>query len=175
MDRARVTELYAARQRGDVSHLLDALRDPEHRIVAIAHLGELRARVAVDPLITLLGAGDRGTQSGAAEVLGQLGAVEAVPALIDLARGGQYVVPRTYAIMALGRIRDTRSLSPLCDLLNDSNIVIRQAAVRALGVFGDHCAIEPLQQASKKERWYSRGIYRQAIRRIKSTDATPRA
>ena len=174
MDRKRLTELFEAREQGNVAFLLDGLRDPAHRAVAIAHLGELRPEAAIQPLIPLLRAGDRATRSGAAEVLGKLGAREAVPALLDLASDDRDVVPRTYAITALGALGDLRAVLPLCELLGDESIVVRQSAARALGVLGDPRAIEPLGNFAKRERWYSRGIHKRSIRMIRAAGSQDR-
>jgi HEAT repeat protein len=153
---ARV-RLFEARDRGDVAYLLDALRDPRDRFLAARFLGELKAREAVRPLTQLLRAGDRATRSSAAEALAKIGEAEAVPELIERLRQEEDVVPRTFAITALGKLGDERALKPLCDLLADDDVLVRQSAADALGVLGHPDAVEPLRQAAAGERWYDRG------------------
>lgn len=125
MKRDRLTELYAAKTEGDVPLLIEGLRDAEHRFIAAHHLGDLRAKEAVQPLIMLLRAGDTARRSSAASALGKIGAKEAVPALIDLARADESVVAQTHGITALGAVGDERALEPLCQLLHNEDIVVR--------------------------------------------------
>jgi HEAT repeat protein len=166
METAQLVELFAARDRRDVAYLLDALRDPEHRFMAAKFLGELRAEEAIPELTRLLLAAHDATRSSAAEALGKIGAGTVVPDLVHVARDDESVVTRTFAITALGRSGGKDALGPLCDLLSDENILVRQSAARALGSLGHPDAIGPLRLASKRERWYSRGIHRKAIAKI---------
>lgn len=170
MKKARLIELYAARERRDIDYLLDVLRDPEHRFMAAQYLGELGAKEAVPALTRLLLAGHNGTRSSAAEALGKIGADEVVPDLVDVACNDESVVTRTFAITALGRSGGERALGPLCELLSDENILVRQSAARALGNLGHPDAIDPLLFASARERWYSRGIHKKAIRKIREAN-----
>jgi HEAT repeat protein len=163
-----LTELYSARQEGNVALLLEALRDPEHRFIAADHLGELGAREAIQPLINLLRAGDIGTRSSAAAALGRLEAHEAIPALIDQARYESDIVPRSHAISSLGILGGNAARDVLVELLDDESILVRQSAARALGVLGDPETVEALQRAKRRERLYSRGIHRRAVKRIES-------
>jgi len=163
--------LFEAKERADVAYLLDVLRrDPRLRPMAARFLGELRAREAVRPLMQLLGAGDRVTRSSAAEALAAIGDTEAVPALLERLQDEKEVVPRTFAITALGNLEDARALKPLCELLTDEDVLVRQSAANALGVLGSPNALEPLRNALRKERWYDRGRHRQAIRRLRRHD-----
>jgi len=160
--------LFEAKDHADVAYLLDVLRrDPRHRSMAAKFLGELRVREAVRPLMQLLGAGDRVTRSSAAEALAAIGDPEAVPALLERLRDEKEVVPRTFAITALGNLKDVRALNPLCELLTDEDVLVRQSAANALGVLGSPDALEPLRNALPTERWYDRGRHRQAIRKLR--------
>jgi len=160
--------LFEAKDHADVAYLLNVLRrDPRHRSMAAKFLGELRAREAVGPLMQLLGAGDRATRSSAAEALAAIGDPEAVPGLLERLRDEKEVVPRTFAIMALGNLKDARALKPLCALLTDDDVLVRQSAANALGVLGSPDALEPLRNALRTERWYDRGRHRQAIRKLR--------
>lgn len=160
--------LFEARDAGDVGYLLDALRDPRYRFMAAKFLGELRTREAVRPLIQMLRAGDKATRSSAAGALAEIGATEAVPELLERVRVEKDVVPRTWAITALGELGDERAVKPLCELLSDDGILVRQSAAKALGVLGHPDALEALRAAAARERWYDRGRHRQAIRKIRA-------
>lgn len=71
--------------------------------------------------------------------------------------------------MALGKLRDERALNPLCELLSDEDVLIRQSAANALGVLGHPGAVEPLRIAAAKERWYDRGRHRQALKKLRAS------
>lgn len=165
--------LFQAKEDGDVAYLLDALRDPQYRFMAVKFLGELKAREAVHPLIQLLRAGDRSTRSSAAGALAEIGSTEAVPELIDRVRSEADVVPRTWAITALGALGDERAVEPLCGLLSDDDVLVRQSAARALGILGHPHALAPLQEAAARERWYNRRRHKQAMRKIRRAIVAP--
>lgn len=165
-DPEKLLRLQDAKDEGDVAYLLEALRDARHRYMAANLLGELKAQEAITPLITLLHAGDRVARSSAADALANIGATEAIPALIERTREEAEVVPRTWAISALGRLGDDRALVPLCELLHDPNGVIRGSAAQALGRLGHPAAIEPLRASAARENWYGRRVLRKAIRQI---------
>ena len=159
--------LFQAKEDGDVAYLLDALREPAYRFMAAKFLGELKAHEAVRPLIQLLRASDRSTRSSAAAALAEIGAVEAVPELIERVSVEDDVVPRTWAITALGDLGDERAVKPLCVLLTDEQILVRQSAAKALGALGHPDALPALQVAAAKERWYNRRRHKQAIRKLR--------
>jgi HEAT repeat protein len=91
-----------------------------------------------------------------------------VPELIERVRVETEVVPRTWAITALGELGDARAVKPLRELLSDDSILVRQAAANALGLLGHADALQPLQEAAARERWYDRGRRKRAIRRIRA-------
>jgi hypothetical protein len=49
--------------------------------------------------------------------------------------------------LALGKLRDSRAVEPLCRVLEDENGEVRSAAVQALGEIGDTRAAGPLRKA----------------------------
>ncbi len=161
-------DLFAAKARGDIAYLVDALRDPKIRFMAVKFLGDLRAEEAVQPLIRLLRAGDRVTRSSAAGALAEIGATEAIPELVERARLEEDIAARTWAITALGELGDERAVEPLCNLLLDDSLMVRVSVVNALGMLGYKDAIGPLGKAAAKERWYARRQYRKAIRKIRA-------
>lgn len=173
MDQHELLALDAAKKEKNVTRLFESLRDPEHRFLAAKYLGELGVQEAIPDLIRLLRGGDAATRSSAAEALGMLDARTATPDLVELARHDELVVPRTFAITALGSLGDARAVEPLSELLSDENILIRQSAARALGALGDDTAIEALRAAAARERWYSRGLHKKAIRRIRERSGRP--
>ncbi len=85
----------------------------------------------------LLLSGSSDDLRAAAYVLGQLGSVADVPALIDaLAREADG--PSIIAVVgALGTIGDARAFTPLLALLDHDESTVRQAAVAALSSIGD--------------------------------------
>jgi hypothetical protein len=56
---------------------------------------------------------------------------------------------RIAAAVALGRLRDARSVKPLIQALGDSNNAVRAVAAIALGVLGDAQALPALRKASE--------------------------
>jgi HEAT repeat protein len=169
----RPLRLFEAKRHRDVSFLLRGLRDPDYRFLAARLLGELRAAEAVPRLIPLLGAGDIETRSSAARALAEIGATEAVPSLIERVRVEREVAPRTWAVSALGDIGDARALDPLCELLSDDSVLVRQSAASALGKLGHPGGLQPLEAAVAQERWYHRKRHKRAIRELRRVATSP--
>ena len=85
-------------------------------------------------------------QSGAAQVLGQIGTSRAVEPLIACLRSENPVTRQT-AIQALGQIKDSRAIEPLIAALKDTSPDIRLAVVQALGQINDPRVVKPLISA----------------------------
>jgi HEAT repeat protein len=170
--------MVSAKVDGDADVLLGLLQesavleDPGDRRMVVKYLGELGAQEAVRPLIQLLSSEDVGTRSQAADSLAKLGATEAVPELLESARFEERLAPRRWSIAALGKLGDPRAVEPLCELLSDGHVLIRQDAAEALGRIGDPSALEPLQETVGRERWFNRGTHRKAIRKIRARSST---
>ena len=96
---------------------------------------------AVEPLIAALK--DDRRQEKAAKVLGEIGDVRAVEALIAVLKEGYSV--RRAAVEALGKIGDRRAVEPLSALVKDRD----EKAVEVLGKIKDARAIAPLIEYAK--------------------------
>jgi hypothetical protein len=114
-------------------------------------------------------AGDAGQIARAAGGPGSTQPVEDVDSLLSTLGSPDSRIKRA-AIASLGRSRDRRAVQPLIRLLGDENRVIREAAVRALGAFGDG-AVEPLIESLGNEDWHIRMGGAIALRIIGDTRA----
>jgi HEAT repeat protein len=151
----------------DSDYLLEALNDPVVRSWAARYLGKLRAVEAVPALMRLLRAADPKTRLAAADGLGLLQASEAVSDLASLAESDADVAAQTHAITALGQIGDVRTVPVLIRVLGSPRWMARACAAWALGEFADPTAIPALRGAARRERFFNRGVYRKAIRKIR--------
>jgi HEAT repeat protein len=165
---ARQRFVYEAWRNRDVEALITALIDPENRAWAAQYLGKLGDLAAISPLIRLLSAKDFQARAAAAIALGQLGAMEAVPALLDCVDRGPEDVMRAWAIDALGKIGSRDAVPRLIDVLQGPHESLRQVAAAALGAIGDERAIPALRDVARREPWRRRRHYKQMIRRIEA-------
>jgi HEAT repeat protein len=156
-----------ARRDGNVEYLIDSLNDPSARTWAARYLGNLGATEAVPALQRLLRAGDPKARIAAADALGRLGAREAMDELIELAQRDQNEGVQSHAARALGELGDRRVEPVLARLLASPRRWVRLNAAHALGQLADEPAIPMLRAASRREPFYLRGTYRQAIRRVR--------
>ncbi|MDR0965828.1 MAG: HEAT repeat domain-containing protein, partial [Myxococcales bacterium] len=133
---------------------------------------------AVKPLLAILSGEDKSTfakakeeklrptalLSKSAQLLGDLGAREAIPALVKLLSykneedlSGQYFV-RMAAADALGRMRAQEAIRPLQALLSDEEITARQTYIRALFLIGDASTAGRLTTCASKDHWLLRDV-----------------
>ncbi|HJL42429.1 MAG TPA: HEAT repeat domain-containing protein [Myxococcales bacterium LLY-WYZ-16_1] len=132
--------------------------DDNHVQDAAKALGEIKDPAAVDALVAALDM-KAGTSSeprdkmanraneAIAEALGEIGAEEATPALLELmdASRNDHVVLK--AVRALGQIEDERAVEKLEDVaLNHPNKFMRKNSVIALGDIGSPKAVDTLIQ-----------------------------
>lgn len=92
-----------------------------------------------------------------------------VPDLLAALTDERYNV-RRLAASALGKLRDSRAVNPLLDLLSrEEHPQIRQYAVKALGKIGDARARAMLLQiaSDENEKYYTRDSARSALKRLK--------
>jgi HEAT repeat protein len=73
--------------------------------------------------------------------------------------------------MALGQIKDTRAVKPLCIALGDNHDQVRTTSAEALGLIGDAHSVEPLCQALQDTVWQVRQATAMALGQIKDTRA----
>jgi HEAT repeat protein len=171
----RAGRIRAAKERGDVPYLTEALRDPDHRWLAAKYLGDLGAVQAAEQLIRLLDAADPQVRIAAAQTLGRIRAPAARPRLQEVAFDDEEPGVRSWAIGALGEIGDRDDVDLLLPLLDDPSLRVRGATALALGRIGDPKALVPLRSARSKLRrspleWYwHRRLYNQAIKLLASS------
>jgi HEAT repeat protein len=163
-----------ARDRGDESYLIAALVDPDWRGLAAKSLGELRTAKAVDPLLRLLAASDPHVRASAATALGKIGSTDALPRLRELALNDEEPFVRSWAIGALGELRDPADVELVLPMLLDRSLRVRASAALALGRLGDPRAVEPLKAGRPRllrapaEWWLNHGIYDDALKAIRA-------
>ena len=107
----------------------------EIKLAALQSLFEARPERAVAIATTLLKAGSgasRVMREGALELLADAEAVEAVPALMEVARSDPDQRLRIEAIEALAEIRSDRAEPPLVELARTGDFEIRRHAIDAL-------------------------------------------
>lgn len=142
-----------ARRLGDSSELT-RLRMAEN----LERIGE----PSVEPLIEVLEQAKENIESRqhgpvqAAQVLGQLRAPEARPALGYAALLGQSVDLRAKAAQALGKIGDPDDLPILFTAAEDEAWPVRAQAASSLGAIGDLSAIPVLQNLILDREWWVR-------------------
>jgi HEAT repeat protein len=56
-------------------------------------------------------------------------------------------------------------------MLDDPDWATRRAAAFDFGVLGDRRALEPLQQAQRKELFFRRGVFRRSINELRNEEA----
>ena len=168
----RFLRIHAAKERADAKYLIEALRDPDHRMMVAKYLGELGAVEAVERLLPLLDAADPHVRISAAKALGRLRAWKSIPRLREIALHDDCDGVRAWAIGALGEIGDREGVDLVERLLFDPSWRVRAAAALALRRLGDSSAIEPLRRARARLRhspveWYLyRRIYNRTIRAL---------
>jgi HEAT repeat protein len=173
-------DVEALRATGDVAALSEALKHPDDVVAdrAARALGDLRAAEAIPalaevvragrgrgpvwaltqiddprlaaPLIVALGNADPTARALAAGKLADLGAREAVPALLDVLRNDRDQHVREEAARALGMLGDRAAVDPLLMALRaDRGAHVREEAATALGRLGDLSAKAPLLSARR--------------------------
>ena len=164
----RLISLGQARKDGDVERLISFLKDPDHRDFAASTLGKLGNRQAIEPLRPLLAASDFQVRASAAHALADLGEVDSVDRLKEMAVEDPHEVPRMWAVVGVGKLAGRHELSFLISCLGDPHRKVRQNAAYALGLVGDSRAVDPIRLAKSKDSWRWRKIYAKALERIQT-------
>ena len=106
--------------------------DPNVKAIAAYALGNMQAISASGPLIELLKTESNGRVIGwTASALGNIGAVEAIPALMDAANHDTDQV-QIYVLYAIGKLGSKRQVSVLAEYLDDSSTGVQVAAAMAI-------------------------------------------
>ncbi len=143
-----------------VPALLGALDDPDPEVRKLAVRSLIKQnQAAVDPLIALLDKANPTAAAGAVRALGDIADPRALEALLAQAEGGA----RVEAILALGKLKNSRAESILLAALVDSDERIRMHAAMALGPLGTAAAVSPLRSALADEvvvvrEWAARSL-----------------
>jgi HEAT repeat protein len=150
-----------ARKAGDVDFLLGLLTSTDRfgRIAAAQHLGDLRARRAVDPLLRCLNASDDLMRVSAIKALGNIGDGGAADIIVASTGNHESASVRLTAAEALLALGDSRANDVLIAMVQDDpeDPQARRWAARKLAKIGAAEAIPALeaavQTASVMERW----------------------
>jgi HEAT repeat protein len=123
----------------------------------IADILARHGEAVVDPLLRLLtGPGNNPARAWAANVLGEVKASPALPALIRSLDDSDDEV-RAKSAAALGRLGDRRAISPLLDrLLSDPAPFVRVRIASTLGQFGGPEVVDRLVRALGDSAWWVR-------------------
>lgn len=162
----RRTRLYAAYRSGDVSTLIEGLRDPDLRAFAARRLAEIGDPSAISALIPLLAAAEPASRIEAVRALAALGANEQLPRIVQIAEADPNELVRRWALASLGNFHDTSVLPLLSEALQAEAREVRQAAAVGLGHLGAHEALPQLRLAMRREFFWHRGPFRRAIAEI---------
>lgn len=138
--RERRRLVYEARHRLDRDYLIDALSDTDVRVrrAAAMHLGDIRERSAVDPLLRLLNVRDEPLRIIAIKSLAAIGDSAAGPRLVELADDEAEALPtRTTAMVALAELGHPAATDLLAGLSRHPKRSYRKWAMRKLREIGD--------------------------------------
>lgn len=121
----------------------------------------------IKQLLADLRAYDKDRRRTAVMKLGMVGGDEAVRALINTLRNDhEDLITRGRAAMMLGKLRDTRAVSPLIQALDAPGFKTPIYAAEALGKIGDPRAIEPLLTALDSNNATLRQVVQEALQRL---------
>jgi HEAT repeat protein len=123
-------------------------------IGALVQIGQ----VSVGPTMAVLRHPDAEVRRAAVEVLGKLGAVEAIEGLIA-SLGDREADVRRDAVYTLGKLGDRRAVGAVIGMLDDPSTAVRKVAAAVLAHLGDERAVGPLCLAlwdmDMTVRWYA--------------------
>ena len=105
-------------------------------------LGKLNRPEVIPLLLEMLKDPNLNVRSSAAEGLGRIGDSTVMESLINLLNDDEWVA--FFAVVALGRIGNKRSIRPLTGLIKSGNIELQIASIEAIGQIGGDKAIESL-------------------------------
>lgn len=154
--------------------VLIALESPEFDSHQRALFTRLIGRTAdlrqVQSFIGLLNSEDPILRAAAADALGWIGDIRAVPPLLArLQSADEHEAVREIAAEALGKLGDRAAVQPLINTLDDPGEWIRRAAAQSLGELGDRRAMDPLSVLLGDESPMVQDAAFDAIKRL-STD-----
>lgn len=141
--------------------------DPAKRLEAVKSLGASKDSKAIEYLIQALGDSEVRVQAKAIQMLGDIGANDATPVLV------QYLLLRTtdanmkqLILASLGKIGDTRAAQPLIEFLQrDVDVPTRATAIFALGEIAAPESVDALEHIAQTDE-------DQTVRRLASEAKT---
>jgi HEAT repeat protein len=177
-DDAVLSQLFAARARGDTAYLIESLRlAPEHAGLPAKWLADEGVTEAIPALTHLLGVADPHARASAIQALERLGLPEHVkPRLVEIAQT-DFDWVRAWATSALASYGDPNLTPLLVALLDDPSWRVSSAAALALGRQEDPSALQPLQRARRglfrtpMRYWLYRRVYRDSIKTLRRLTA----
>lgn len=156
----QLAALRALALRGAVEHIdtiVEGLtRSQQTNTPMLADILKRFGEPGIPSLVTLTRAG--GTlevRIAALMALGFIGAMQAVPTLVELADDSQPEI-RSHAIAALGRIGDLRAADAILAHLDDADAAVRVQAARALGEMKPLAALPKLAAHLVDDDWWVR-------------------
>jgi HEAT repeat protein len=157
-----------ARKDGDVEALLDALRHPDLRPMAVRRLGVLRVQEAIPRILPLLHSPSAPLRRAAANALGQLQAREAIEPLFQVALSDSDRAAREWALFAIGCIgletEDTRILR----FTSDPEASTRVTAIGAMLAAKNPELVASGVELRHRQSWRLRRAIRKLCRRIEA-------
>ncbi|MEO0085252.1 MAG: HEAT repeat domain-containing protein [candidate division WOR-3 bacterium] len=145
----------------------------ETRVRAIAVLGRLRHKGAVNRLLRGLRDSVAWVRIVSAQALGEIGEDKATAALLRVLDDRDAVV-RAMAAEALGKLRDFRASIKLLERVRDSSDLVRANAIRALGRIGNPVAVPFASAALDDESAEVRCAAIEALAALRVVAAIPR-
>ncbi len=150
---AAAKELGATKENRGVPSLIEGLKDESEpvRIACARALGQIGHPAGVEPLVCALRAGKKrnaaekgdGAESYVQVLTEALAGAGALDQLAGLLASEDREV-RRWAARALGLMRDSRAVEPLCIRLDDARAEVRKAAIQALEEIADPAAVPAL-------------------------------
>lgn len=159
---------------GDIDGLIKELENPlEDDLIVVRgraadHLGKLRARAAVRPLIRMLRKDpNEHARTHAVRALGEIGTPDVIPPLREALEDRGLAV-RSWAALNLAELGDRAATPALIRQLEDRDAIVRRAAAKALLKLGETAAIEPLERMAQGESPLRKRTIRRGINRLRS-------
>lgn len=121
--------------------------DINQRAAAVAYIGEVKGRAAIDDLVPLLGAGPLVIRVQAARSLGRLGQRAAIPPLQRALQSATDKEFKLALLAALADVKDAEIIPVVRFYLNDFDKDVQRAAVRALAAVPHETGVPDLEQA----------------------------
>lgn len=121
--------------------------DINQRAAAVAYIGEVKGRAAIDDLVPLLGAGPLVIRVQAARSLGRLGQRAAIQPLQRALQSATDKEFKLALLAALADVKDAEIIPVVRFYLNDFDKDVQRAAVRALTLVPHESGVPDLEQA----------------------------